>query len=198
MIPHVALASRSSTRPWGPAGHLTGGSPTSNSYRKSAQGQYYQRKLDLEPPLTVSLFGDLLRRLGLAGPFDAARFAHRAFCAMLILRRPAADMVRLLGPPPYTLANAVIAAFSPDNCRSTRSRSLFNCFTIADKFTIEPPRPPYCSKICCLRRVSVPDDRQTYQFADLTNTPGRPCLYVVLGKISDRVISKRRVRNNLG
>jgi hypothetical protein len=33
----------------------------------------------------------------------------------------------------------VSAAFNPDNCRSTRSRSFFNCFTNPAKLTIESP-----------------------------------------------------------
>src|SRR5258707_8374452 len=40
--------------------------------------------------------------------------------------------------PPYTPANAVSAAFNPDNCFATRSRSLRNCFTNEDKFGIGP------------------------------------------------------------
>jgi hypothetical protein len=69
---------------------------------------------------------------------DFLNFAHRALCAAAILALLFADIFRRLriGLPPYTLANAVSAAFKPDNCFSTRSRSCFNCFIIEDRFGI--------------------------------------------------------------
>jgi hypothetical protein len=41
--------------------------------------------------------------------------------------------------PAYTFTKAASAAFNPDNSRSTRSRSFFNCCIIPDKFAIDPP-----------------------------------------------------------
>jgi hypothetical protein len=66
--------------------------------------------------------------------------AQRALCAAAIFARDFADTRRLrvgFSLPPYTLAKAVSAAFSADKCRSTRSRSFFNCFTIPDSFAID-------------------------------------------------------------
>src|ERR1700733_9063958 len=67
------------------------------------------------------------------------RFAQRAFCARLILRQAEADIVRVpfdFADPPYAPTKAVSAAFSADNFFSTRSRSLFNWFTIPDRFAM--------------------------------------------------------------
>jgi hypothetical protein len=67
--------------------------------------------------------------------FAALTFAHRAFCARRIAARPLALMGRrfllsagagLLPRLLYTPANAARAAFNPDNCCCTRSRSFFN------------------------------------------------------------------------
>jgi len=70
---------------------------------------------------------------------DFLNFAQRRLCAAAIFARLFADILRRLRlglPPLYTPANAVSAAFKPDNCLSTRSRSVFNCFSIEDKFAI--------------------------------------------------------------
>jgi hypothetical protein len=102
-------------------------------------------------PLRAAIFrrpaAEILR-LGFAAlgwPLAAARFAHRAFWARLIFLRAAADKWRLVDPL-YTPTKAVSAAFSADNCFSTRSRSCFNCFTIPDKFAIliGPPSAGDC------------------------------------------------------
>src|SRR5450631_317663 len=81
-------------------------------------------------------------RLGLAvlsWPFAVVRFAQRAFCARLIFFRAAADIVRVpfdLADPVYEPTKACSAAFNADNCRSTTSRSFFNCSTIPDRFAM--------------------------------------------------------------
>ncbi len=65
-------------------------------------------------------------------PFFARTFAQRLRCAAAILALAFADILRRLRvglAPAYTPAKAEIAAFNPDNCRSTRSRSFFNCLT---------------------------------------------------------------------
>src|SRR5437868_15336955 len=63
-------------------------------------------------------------------------FAQRRRCAAAILALLFADILRRLriGFPSYTFANAVSAAFKPDNCFATRSRSFFNCVIIEDTF----------------------------------------------------------------
>src|SRR5439155_5302419 len=78
-------------------------------------------------------------------PFFARTFAHLARWAAAILLRPAAEMVRLLRVgflPPYTATKAESAAFNPDNCFSTRSRSFLNCFTmlVMDAIVVHPSR----------------------------------------------------------
>jgi hypothetical protein len=97
-------------------------------------------------------------RLGFAAdvaPFDAACFAHRAFCARLIFLQAAADIVRVPFDldPLYAPTNAVRAAFSADNCFSTMFRSLFNSFTIPDQFAIECPLVSDCTKLANLARL---------------------------------------------
>jgi hypothetical protein len=54
-------------------------------------------------------------------------FAHRAFCAKLILRRLAADIVRV---PLELLPNAASALSIRWSCCWTCSHSFFNCWTI--------------------------------------------------------------------
>src|ERR1700677_985419 len=72
-------------------------------------------------------------------------FAHLALCAAATFLRAATLIFRRLRPwvgldfPEYTFTKAASAAFSPDNSRSTRSRSFFNCCIIPDKFAIDPP-----------------------------------------------------------
>src|SRR5271154_2982804 len=77
-------------------------------------------------------------RPGYADFFRARTFAQRALCAAAIFARDLADILRLpvLPVPRYTAAKAVSAAFNPDNCFSTWSRSFFNCFTSPDKLAI--------------------------------------------------------------
>jgi hypothetical protein len=83
-------------------------------------------------------------RLGFAVAlvFEALRFAHRAFCARLIFLRAAADIAggAFDLDPPYAPTKAVSAAFSADNCFSTRSRSSLNFFTTPDRFVMIVPR----------------------------------------------------------
>jgi hypothetical protein len=65
--------------------------------------------------------------------FFARTLAQRALCAAAIFARAFADILRRMRVglvPVYTLAKAESAAFNPDNCFSTRSRSFFNCFTM--------------------------------------------------------------------
>lgn len=72
-------------------------------------------------------------------PFFARIFAHLARCAAAILLRPAAEMVCFLRVgllPAYTPTNAASAAFKPDNCRSTLSRSFLSCFTSVEMVAI--------------------------------------------------------------
>jgi hypothetical protein len=71
--------------------------------------------------------------------FGVLCFAHRAFCARLILRRAAADMV---WPEPLelTLPNAPRAASIRWTSFCARSRSLLNCWTTPDMFVIWNPR----------------------------------------------------------
>jgi hypothetical protein len=73
--------------------------------------------------------------------FRARTFAQRALCAAAIFARDLADILRLLVVPVtrYTVAKAVSAAFNPDNCFSTWSRSFFSCFTSPDKLAINFP-----------------------------------------------------------
>jgi hypothetical protein len=77
--------------------------------------------------------------------FAALTLAQRAFWARRIAARPLALMrrrvlfaavERLLPPLLYTPANAASAAFNPDSCCWSRSRSLLNCPTILDKSAI--------------------------------------------------------------
>jgi hypothetical protein len=91
-----------------------------------------------------------------SGSYFLAAFltlAHLARCAAAILARLFADIFRRfrLGlPPPYTPANAVKAALSPDNCFSTRSRSFFNCFIMEDRLRLRPPRDGIVAAVCTL------------------------------------------------
>jgi len=68
----------------------------------------------------------------------ALNFAQRVLCAAAIFARAFADIFLRLRPglpvPRYTPAKAASAAFNPDNCLSTESRSFFNCFIIPDRF----------------------------------------------------------------
>jgi hypothetical protein len=79
---------------------------------------------------------DIVRLAGLGPLGFSLTFAQRALCAAAIFARAFADIVRRrFGfAPPYTATKAEIAAFNPDNCFSTWSRSFFNCSTIPDKF----------------------------------------------------------------
>jgi hypothetical protein len=66
-------------------------------------------------------------------PFRA--LAQRALCAAAIFLRAAALILLRLRPvgldfPAYTFTKAASAAFNPDNSRSTRSRSFFNCWSV--------------------------------------------------------------------
>ena len=93
--------------------------------------------------------------------FFARIFAHLARCATAILLRPAADSLRGLRAgltPAYTPANADRAAFNPDNCRSTRSRSFFNCLTMFDTVPIWFPLGLRLALV--LRRFGAPDAAQ--------------------------------------
>jgi hypothetical protein len=63
-------------------------------------------------------------RFGVATLALPLTLAQRRLCAAAIFALPAALIFRRLRlglPPPYTFANAVSAAFKPDNCLSTRS-----------------------------------------------------------------------------
>src|SRR5438445_212364 len=74
--------------------------------------------------------------------FFARTFAHLFFCAALMSAIAFADSLRRLRVglrPAYTPAKAESAAFNPDNCRSTRSRSFFNCFTMSDMVAMLVP-----------------------------------------------------------
>jgi hypothetical protein len=64
-------------------------------------------------------------------------FAQRALWAAAMRARPLADIFRrgwLSLLPRSTPAKASKAAFNPDNCWCSRSRSLLSCFAIPDKF----------------------------------------------------------------
>ena len=105
----------------GPQGHLSVGKERKKHYVETRQ--IYPLRYDFAR-LSLGLF------LG---------FAHRAFCARLILLRAAADSLRVpfdFADPLYVPTKAVSAAFRADNCFSTRARSSFNCFTNPDRFAI--------------------------------------------------------------
>ena len=62
-------------------------------------------------------------------------FAQRRRCAAAILARLFADIFRRLRvglPATVDTSKRRNAAFKPDNCFSTRSRSFFNCSMIED------------------------------------------------------------------
>jgi hypothetical protein len=69
--------------------------------------------------------------------FAVLTFAHRAFCARLIARRPAADMVR--DAPFELLPSAASASFMRWSWFCSCTRSFFSCWTTTDMCFIETP-----------------------------------------------------------
>jgi len=72
-------------------------------------------------------------------PLFAFQALHLARCAAAILALADADILRRARVglvPAYAPTKALSAAFNPDNCRSTRSRSFLSYLTTADRFAI--------------------------------------------------------------
>lgn len=124
----------------------------------------------LRPAAEIVLFG-----------FAVLCFAHRAFCARLILRRAAPDMVRV----PFELAPKAASASSMRwSCCCKCWCSRFNCWITADMCLIGTPGGMIAraGRHATALNLALGADREVFRgvlpgsLPSFTNCEGRPCL----------------------